>query len=232
MAVQLINDMPDAQVHRGEPITVMLRDFAALRPQRPARRKFGGRTGFIAATIGVHVVAAAAFLSTQHGVRNLVEPAPMMASLIEAPMTEEAPREFSPPLQAVTYALPSPQDLAFEAEAISAAPAATTTAISNPAPQAVAPPVVDDVDYLRVSRPVYPKESQRRREHGTVVLRVLIDAMGRPAQILIERSSGSARLDAAGREAIEKSLFRPYEVNGIAQPAQVLIPIEFAPRAT
>ncbi len=233
MAARLINEMPDAQVHRGEPLPVMLRDFAALRPQQPARRKkFGGRTGFIVATVGVHVVAAAALISARHDIRGVVEPAPIVASLIEAPTTDEAPPEYTPPIPAVTYALPSPQELSFESDAVSVAPAATATAITNPSPQTVAPPVIDDVDYLRVARPVYPKESQRRREHGTVILRVLIDAMGRPAQILVERSSGYERLDAAGRDAIAKSLFRPHEVNGIAQPAQVLIPIEFAPRAT
>ena len=152
--------------------------------------------------------------------------------MIDAPSTEEAPPEYTPPIQSVAYALPSPQELSFESDAIPVAPVAMTTAISNPATQTAAPPVIDDVDYLRVARPVYPKESQRRREHGTVILRVLIDAMGRPAQIQVERSSGYARLDAAGRDAIAKSLFRPHEVNGIAQPAQVLIPIEFAPRAT
>ena len=30
--------------------------------------------------------------------------------------------------------------------------------------------------------------------------------------------------------AVQKALFRPYELNGIAQPAQVLIPIEFTRR--
>jgi len=64
------------------------------------------------------------------------------------------------------------------------------------------------------------------------LLRVLVDATGRPAQIQIERSSGFSRLDSAAREAVEKFLFHPYEVNGIAQPAQVLIPIGFDRRAT
>jgi hypothetical protein len=32
--------------------------------------------------------------------------------------------------------------------------------------------------------------------------------------------------------AVEKALFRPHEVNGIAQPAQVLIPIEFVRRSS
>lgn len=232
MAARLLNEMPDAQVHRGEPLPVMLRDIAALRPQPARRKKLRGRTVFIVATVGVHVIAAAALISARHDIRGLIEPAPIVASLIDAPTTEDAAPEYTPPIQAVTYALPSPQELSFESDAIPVASVAMTTAISNPAPQTIAPPVIDDVDYLRVARPVYPRESQRRREHGTVILRVLIDAMGRPAQIQVERSSGYERLDAAGREAIAKSLFRPHEVNGIAQPAQVLIPIEFAPRAT
>jgi protein TonB len=231
MAVQLINDMPDAQVHRGEPLAVLLQDFVALRPRRSARTRFGGRAGFVAATIAVHVFAAAAFLSVQYGRSELVEPKPIVASLIETPATDEQPPEYTPPVLNVTYALPSPQDLSFESEAISSVPTTTAT-ISEPAPQVVAPPMIDSVEYLRAAPPVYPKESQRRREHGTVVLRVLVDAFGRPAQIQVERSSGYARLDSAGREAVEKFLFRPHEVNGIAQPAQVLIPIEFARRST
>jgi protein TonB len=60
----------------------------------------------------------------------------------------------------------------------------------------------------------------------------MVDTSGRPAQIQVERSSGFERLDSAAREAVEKALFHPHEVNGIAQPAQVLIPIEFARRAS
>ena len=64
-----------------------------------------------------------------------------------------------------------------------------------------------------------------------MVLRVLVDAFGRPAQIRVEHSSGFARLDDAARTAVKKALFRPYEVNGVAHPAQVLIPIEFTRRS-
>jgi periplasmic protein TonB len=231
MSVQILNQMPDARVDRGESIAALLQDFVALRPQRAARRRFGGRAGFVVATMAVHVVAAAAFISVQHKGRERGEPEPMFASLIETPVTQEQTPDYTPPLQNVTYALPPPEDLSFEAEAI-AAPVTITTAIADPAPQVVAPPLIDDVDYVRSVPPVYPKESQRRREYGTVILRVLVDALGRPAQVQIERSSGHARLDAAGREAVEQFLFRPYEVNGIARPAQVLIPIEFTRRAT
>ena len=71
-----------------------------------------------------------------------------------------------------------------------------------------------------------------KRERGTVLLRVLVDAFGHPSQIHVERSSGFDRLDNAARDAVAKALFRPHEVNGVAQPAQVLIPIEFTSRAT
>ena len=60
----------------------------------------------------------------------------------------------------------------------------------------------------------------------------LVSSNGRPTQIQVERSSGFERLDSAAREAVEKALFHPHEINGVAQPAQVLIPIEFARRAS
>jgi protein TonB len=60
----------------------------------------------------------------------------------------------------------------------------------------------------------------------------VVDALGRPSQIQVERSSGYERLDTAAREAVEKFLFRPYEVNGFAHSAQVLIPIGFDRRGT
>ena len=106
------------------------------------------------------------------------------------------------------------------------------TAITTSEPVTTVAPLVESVEYVRTEPPVYPRESQRKREHGTVLLRVLVDSFGKPAQIQVERSSGFARLDAAAREAVEKFLFRPYEVNGVAQPAQVLIPIGFDRRSS
>jgi len=125
--------------------------------------------------------------------------------------------------------LPTPQEIIIETETVSEV---TGTAINSSGPVSTVAPMVESVEYLRAAPPVYPRESQRRREHGTVILRVLVDADGRPAQVQVERSSGFERLDDAAREAVEKFLFRPYEVNGVAQPAQVLIPIGFDRRAS
>ena len=227
MAVQVFNDMPDAAVHRGEPLSGSLRELNSRRPLRP---HFSGRAVFLAITFALHLGVAFAFMQMQ-GRRHLVEQAPLIeVSLIdEAPKAEPPPPVYTPPPVNVQYTLPSP-DVTIETEVITTA--ISTTAISSGDAPSLVPPMVESVEYVRAAPPVYPKESQRRREHGTVVLRVLVDTDGRPAQIRVERSSGFERLDSAAREAVAKFLFRPYEVNGIAQPAQVLIPIGFDRRAS
>jgi protein TonB len=227
MAVQILNDMPDAAVYRGEPA----KDFSRGSASPRALPRISGRSVFMGATIALHVVAIAAFMSMRYDTRAQNDPEPMMATLLETPpMNEHEAPPPAPPIESVVYALPAPPDLSFETE--TTAPQIITTAISDSSPQSVAPPMIESVEYVRAPAPVYPNESSRKRERGTVVLRVLVDASGRPAQIQLERSSGYARLDSAARTAVEKALFRPYEVNGVAQPAQVLIPIEFTRRAS
>jgi protein TonB len=223
MAVQIINDMPDAAVHRGD-----LADFSIRAPRAPREPwRIPGRAVFMAATIGVHLIVAIAFMSVRQE-RVAAEPEPIMATMMESSNTEaEPPRDLTPPPMNVVYSLTVPQELSFESEA---APEVITAAISATTPQFTPPPMVE-VEYVRAPAPVYPAESKRKRERGTCVLRVMVDSNGRPAQIQVERSSGFERLDSAAREAVEKTLFHPYEVNGIAQPAQVLIPIEFTRRA-
>jgi TonB family protein len=224
MAVQILNDMPDAAVHRGD-----LADFS-VRAQQVARgpSRFSGRAMFMAATIGVHLLVAFGLLSMRHSAQKQADPEPIMATLFESTNAEaEPPRDLTPPTVNVVYSLTVPQELSFESEV---APEVITAAISPTTPQVAAPPMVESVEYVRAPAPVYPAESKRKRERGTCVLRVMVDSNGRPAQIQVERSSGFERLDSAAREAVEKALFHPYEVNGIAQPAQVLIPIEFTRR--
>jgi protein TonB len=228
MAVQILNDMPDAEVHRGEPLLTSLR---VLNAARPARSRPSGRAVFLGITVALHIVFALAFMQAQTRKRVEEQAPPIMASLIdEASPAEQPPPNYSPPPMNVAYSLPTPDPVVIETEI--ATTAITATPSSNEAPSTATPPMVESVEYVRAAPPVYPKESQRRREHGTVLLRVLVDAAGRPAQVQVERSSGFDRLDNAAREAVEKFLFRPYEVNGVAQPAQVLIPIGFDRRAS
>lgn len=236
MAVQILNDMPDVAVHRGDPEPLprepwprepLLSDWS--RPAtRPANKP---RTVFIASTIALHVLAVAAVMGMRYVSRPLETPAPIMASLIEAPeVTDEAPAPQAPPMTELQYTVPVPE-VQIDTEP-TAAPVMMVASLSEAPATSGAPPMVESVDYVRPPAPVYPRESSRRREQGTVLLRVLVDTAGKPAQIQIERSSGFERLDMAARQAVEKALFRPHEVNGVAQAAQVLIPIEFTRRAS
>jgi TonB family protein len=227
MAVQIVNDMPDAEVHRGEPLVELLHELNARRARRP---RLSGRAGILGITIALHAVAGLAFMQIGRDRRAQDEAPPIIAAFVEAPaQTEEAPPEYIPPPMNVAYSMPTPQDLSFETETAITTEFADTAITTDTS--SLVPPMIETVEYLRATPPVYPRESQRRREYGTVILRILVDADGRPAQIRIERSSGHERLDAAARKAAENFLFRPYEVNGIRQAAQVRIPIGFDPPA-
>lgn len=230
MAVQIIDHMPDAAIHRGEPLAPM----QALAPRRAKSAfisRLSGRAWFALGTFVVHVLAIAAFISAQNLHRILAQPEPMEVSLIDTPVTAEEPPEYMPPPMEIQYALPMPSDASIEVETITPPPVAATAIAQPVANTVVAPPVVESVEYLRAPALSYPSESNRRRERGTVLLRVLVDALGRPAEVRVERSSGFERLDDAARSAVMKALFRPYEVNGVKQPTQVLIPIEFTRRS-
>jgi protein TonB len=236
MAVQIFNDMPDAAVHRGDP---PVRPRAASNEEslsdwspRATQTRGRNRPLFIGITVAVHVVAVLGFLSIRHVTRTEQQAEPIVAEIIDASQdVQELPPMTPPPMQEVVYSLPTPDIVAIDVETITPPPA-SNTAIAQPSSTFVTPPMVETVEYVRAPAPVYPRESSRRREYGTVVLRVLVDPSGRAAQIQVERSSGYDRLDVAAREAVQKAVFRPHEVNGVAQAAQVLIPIEFARRAS
>ena len=83
------------------------------------------------------------------------------------------------------------------------------------------------LEYAHIVEPRYPRESQRRGEHGTVLLRVLVGIDGLPKQVEIARSSGYSHLDRAAREAVRQWRFRPVRINGTAVPATGLVPVAF-----
>jgi periplasmic protein TonB len=65
---------------------------------------------------------------------------------------------------------------------------------------------------LQVTRrvePVYPPQSRRAGEEGTVVFNVLVDESGHPQQINIVRSSGFDKLDQSALQAIHRWMFNP-----------------------
>ena len=81
--------------------------------------------------------------------------------------------------------------------------------------------------YLTPPSPIYPARSRRAGEKGTVTVKVLIDATGRPTNVVVQASSGHSALDESAVSAVRAARFRPYSEGGVAQPVWVLVPINF-----
>lgn len=82
-------------------------------------------------------------------------------------------------------------------------------------------------NYLHRPNPVYPPLSKQRREEGTVLLRVSLDAQGIVRDIAVERSSLFNRLDQAALEAVRQWRFVPARRGSATLPSSVIVPIEF-----
>ncbi len=98
------------------------------------------------------------------------------------------------------------------------APAAAPARIELPASGA---------DYLDNPRPAYPPLSRRLGEQGQVLLRVWVEADGRPGQIEIRRGSGFERLDRAAQLAVQRWRFVPGKRAGVPEAMWAEVPLQF-----
>lgn len=106
-----------------------------------------------------------------------------------------------------------------------------------PAPPALPPPPPAPPEppmplVNRMAPPLYPEEAARAGISGRVVFVIEIDADGRVANAVVERSEPAGVFDRAATEAVMKWTFQP-AANGEAGPRRVRVPIDFeAPAAT
>jgi len=77
--------------------------------------------------------------------------------------------------------------------------------------------------------PSYPPAALRRGDAGTVVLRVEVDATGRPFGVALVQRSGSRDLDRAATEAVRRWKFTPAVREGQAVPGTIEVPFDFTP---
>jgi len=73
---------------------------------------------------------------------------------------------------------------------------------------------ITDVEHS-CGQPIYPAESRRLNETGSVVLKFLIDVKGLVKESGVETTSGYARLDQAALEALSKCKFKPGASDGL-----------------
>lgn len=81
--------------------------------------------------------------------------------------------------------------------------------------------------YLNNPPPAYPRVARRNGEQGTVTLRVHVNLDGVPAQVELERSSGSNALDSAALDTVKNWRFTPARRAGDPVAAWVIVPVVF-----
>lgn len=100
-----------------------------------------------------------------------------------------------------------------------------------PAPPAPAPvvqqPYIDADHADNQYRASYPRISQRLREEGRVVIKVMVGADGKPTSASVAKSSGYAALDEAGKETVMRWRYKPGTRGGVSEAGSVLVPVDF-----
>ena len=85
-------------------------------------------------------------------------------------------------------------------------------------------------DVASIPQPIYPKESRRLGEQGTVLLEVEIKSDGSIGEIKILRHPGHERLVTAAIEAIKKARIEPAVEDGRPIASTVRVPFNFVLR--
>jgi periplasmic protein TonB len=179
--------------------------------------------------IGAVHVALIYAVTSWAPVHATLDTTPIEATILDTPTpVSESPPPPLPQIVSVTPPSIEPPLITLNEEPPNAITVVAVEKTPPPAPVSSAPREVTDVAYVEAPQPRYPAESRRSGEEGLVVLRVLINELGRAARVEIERSSGHTRLDEAARQAVQRALFRPYIENGVARMALATIPIEFS----
>jgi protein TonB len=76
--------------------------------------------------------------------------------------------------------------------------------------------------------PEYPIASRRRREEGTVMLKVTVETNGAPSAISLAISSGYPLLDDAALDAVRHWAFDPARAGGVPVSSLVTVPVRFS----
>lgn len=84
-----------------------------------------------------------------------------------------------------------------------------------------------DADYLNNPIPPYPPAARKLKLQGTVVVRVLVNPLGKAEIVQVEKSSGVSILDGAALKAVKEWFFVPAREGNNPVSAWVDVPIRF-----
>ncbi|WNW13240.1 energy transducer TonB [Pseudomonas sp. DTU_2021_1001937_2_SI_NGA_ILE_001] len=151
-------------------------------------------------------------------------PPPVVDELAVKPPPKPQPKPKPKPLPPKQEAKPQPKPV--EAPPPAAPAPAAPAAAAPPVPPVETPPSAN-AGYLKNPAPEYPSLAQRRGWEGTVLLRVHVQADGKPSDIQIQRSSGRDALDNAAISAVKRWSFVPAKRGNEAIAGWVSVPLEF-----
>ncbi len=182
------------------------------------------------ALVGPTAAAVAPTTSPMTGSPQPPAPAIAPAPKLHAPAT--TPRKVESRVARVAPAIqPMTPEAAPTADSPTPAVAATISGATGGAVAATssAPHVATSARprYKTNPEPSYPAVARRRRQEGTVLLSVRVDASGRPDAVEIRASSGFAALDEVAVEAVRKWEFEPGRLDGAPVASRVEVPIRF-----
>lgn len=168
---------------------------------------------------------------------DLKPPPPELATMVEPPPPDLPPPVFPveappppPPPKPEKPKPPPPKPVQKQPQAPQAPVEAKPQQAAPAAPAAPKTVSASQLGYLVAPNPIYPARARRAGEQGAVMVRVLVDVTGRPAQVSLQTSSGHPELDQSAISAVRAAQFRPYAEGGLAQAVWVLVPINFVLR--
>lgn len=185
----------------------------------------------IGAIAALHLLAITAIikLDVLHVARAAREPL-VITLLAEPPAPPPASKAIPKPETQIQPTIAAPAPII---QTVTPPPVVVTTPIAPPRPVIMAPPApapapapvsVTNLDdsVIDGKPPKYPIESLRKKEQGTVTLRLTIGTNGYVSDISIAKSSGFERLDTAALRAVKLWRWKP-----ISREVTGLMPIPF-----
>ncbi|HUP94429.1 MAG TPA: energy transducer TonB [Burkholderiales bacterium] len=148
--------------------------------------------------------------------RVAAETQPVLALPVAAPTTEAALPVVPPSAEVAPPATDSKPSVA-----------ATTAPAGPPRDKVATAPAIFNAAYLRNTPPRYPLIARRNGVEGTVRLKVFVTREGRPADVQLDQSSGSAALDTAAFDAVKTWQFVPARRGQEAIESWVVVPVVF-----